>query len=117
GWQVVCGAPDERQWGDLVFAWRVCKHVGSNAIVLAQDLATIGIGAGQTSRVDSVKIALEKAAELGHDVTGAALASDAFFPFADGPELALARGVNAFVQPGSSKRDDDVIHAASRAGS
>jgi phosphoribosylaminoimidazolecarboxamide formyltransferase / IMP cyclohydrolase len=116
GWDPVCGAPDEKQWGDLVFAWRVCKHVSSNAIVLAKDLATIGIGAGQMSRVDAVRIAVEKAEEFGHDLSGAALASDAFFPFADGPELALARGVRAIVQPGGSKRDEDVIAAAMRAG-
>jgi phosphoribosylaminoimidazolecarboxamide formyltransferase / IMP cyclohydrolase len=116
-WEAVCGSPDEKQWGDLVFAWRVCKHVSSNAIVIASDLATIGIGAGQMSRVDAVRIALEKAEEFGHDVTGAVLASDAFFPFADGPELALARGVRAIVQPGGSKRDDDVIAAAMRANS
>ena len=114
GWDAVCGAPDEKQWGDLLFAWRVCKHVSSNAIVIAKDLATIGIGAGQMSRVDAVRIALEKAEEFGHDVTGAALASDAFFPFSDGPELALARGVRVIVQPGGSKRDDDVIAAAMR---
>jgi phosphoribosylaminoimidazolecarboxamide formyltransferase/IMP cyclohydrolase len=114
-WNAVCGSSDEKQWGDLVFAWRVCKHVSSNAIVIAKDLTTIGIGAGQMSRVDAVRIALEKAKELGHDVTGAALASDAFFPFADGPELALARGVRAIVQPGGSKRDDDVIAAVMRA--
>jgi phosphoribosylaminoimidazolecarboxamide formyltransferase/IMP cyclohydrolase len=114
-WEAVCGSPDEKQWGDLVFAWRVCKHVSSNAIVIASDLATIGIGAGQMSRVDAVRIALEKAEVFGHDVTGAVLASDAFFPFADGPELALARGVRAIVQPGGSKRDDDVIAAAMRA--
>ena len=71
GWQVACGTPDERQWGDLVFAWRVCKHVSSNAIVLVRDLATIGIGAGQMSRVDAVRIAVEKAAAHGHDIAGA----------------------------------------------
>jgi len=116
GWQAVCGAPDERQWGDLVFAWRVCKHVSSNAIVLAKDLATIGIGAGQMSRVDAVRIALDKAAEHGHDATGSVLASDAFFPFADGPQLALDRGVAAIVQPGGSRRDEDVIAAVEAAG-
>jgi phosphoribosylaminoimidazolecarboxamide formyltransferase / IMP cyclohydrolase len=115
GWDAVCGSSDEKQWGDLVFAWRVCKHVSSNAIVIAKDLATIGIGAGQMSRVDAVRIALEKAEEFGHDVSGGVLASDAFFPFADGPELALARGVRAIVQPGGSKRDDDVIAAVMRA--
>jgi len=116
GWQVVCGSPDERQWGDLVFAWRVCKHVSSNAIVLAKDLATIGIGAGQMSRVDSVRIAVEKAAAFEHDVHGAALASDAFFPFADGPRIALEAGATAIVQPGGSKRDEDVIEAVQEAG-
>jgi phosphoribosylaminoimidazolecarboxamide formyltransferase / IMP cyclohydrolase len=116
GWEVVAGAPDEQQWGDLVFAWRVCKHVLSNAIVLVKGLATIGIGAGQMSRVDAVRIALDKAAENGHDVAGAVLASDAFFPFPDGPELALGRGVRAIVQPGGSKRDDLVTSAVADAG-
>jgi phosphoribosylaminoimidazolecarboxamide formyltransferase/IMP cyclohydrolase len=114
--EVACGEPDEGCWGDLVFAWRVCKHVGSNAIVLAKDLATIGIGAGQTSRVDSVRIALDKAREHGHDLRGAALASDAFFPFADGPQAALEAGVTGIIQPGGSKRDDEVIEAVRAAG-
>jgi phosphoribosylaminoimidazolecarboxamide formyltransferase/IMP cyclohydrolase len=116
GWQAVCGSPDERQWGDLVFAWRVCKHVSSNAIVLAKDLATIGIGAGQMSRVDAVRIAVEKAGAHGHDVHGAALASDAFFPFPDGPRIALDAGATSIVQPGGSKRDQDVIDAVEKAG-
>jgi phosphoribosylaminoimidazolecarboxamide formyltransferase / IMP cyclohydrolase len=116
GWEVVCGAPDERQWGDLVFAWRVCKHVSSNAIVLAKDLATIGVGAGQMSRVDAVNIAVAKAAENGHDMTGAVLASDAFFPFPDGPQIALDAGAAAIVQPGGSRRDQDVIDAVEKAG-
>jgi phosphoribosylaminoimidazolecarboxamide formyltransferase/IMP cyclohydrolase len=116
GMQVACGEPDERTWGDLVFAWRVCKHVGSNAIVLARELATIGIGAGQTSRVDAVKLALDKAREHGHDVRGAVLASDAFFPFPDGPQAALDAGVAAIIQPGGSKRDDDVTAAVRDAG-
>jgi len=115
-WQVACGAPDEKQWGDLVFAWRVCKHVSSNAIVLAKDLQTIGIGAGQMSRVDAVTIAVAKAREHGHDLAGAVLASDAFFPFADGPQLALDAGVTAIVQPGGSRRDADVIEAVEGAG-
>jgi phosphoribosylaminoimidazolecarboxamide formyltransferase / IMP cyclohydrolase len=114
--QVACGAPDEATWGDLVFAWRVCKHVGSNAIVLAKELATIGVGGGQTSRVDSVRIALEKAREHGHDVRGAVLASDAFFPFPDGPEAALDAGVTAIIQPGGAKRDDEVAQAVRAAG-
>src|SRR5213075_278010 len=99
----------------LVFAWRVCKHVASNAIVLVKDLQTIGIGAGQMSRVDAVAIAIEKAASYGHDLTGAALASDAFFPFADGPQLALDAGIGAIVQPGGSRRDGDVVEAVARA--
>ena len=93
GMIVVCGEPSEADWGDLLFAWRVCKHVTSNAIVIAKDLRTIGIGAGQMSRVDAVRIAVEKAREHGHDLEGAALASDAFFPFPDGPRLALEAGV------------------------
>jgi len=114
--EVACGEPDEASWGDLVFAWRVCKHVSSNAIVLVKDLATIGIGGGQTSRVDSVKIALDKAREHGHDVHGAALASDAFFPFADGPQTALEAGVTGIIQPGGSKRDHEVTEAVRAAG-
>ena len=116
GMQVACGDPDEKTWGDLIFAWRVCKHVGSNAIVIAMDLATIGIGGGQTSRVDAVKIALDKAREHGHDVRGAVLASDAFFPFADGPQLALDAGVTAIIHPGGSRRDDEVTEAVGAAG-
>jgi phosphoribosylaminoimidazolecarboxamide formyltransferase / IMP cyclohydrolase len=113
---VVCGSVSEEQWGDLLFAWRTCKHVASNAIVIAGALRTIGIGAGQQSRVDAVKIALEKARQFGHDLTGSALASDAFFPFADGPELALASGVTAIIQPGGSRRDAEVIEAVERTG-
>jgi len=114
--RVACGDPDERLWGDLVFSWRVCKHVGSNAIVVAKELATIGIGGGQTSRVDAVRIALEKAREHGHDLQGAVLASDAFFPFADGPQAALDAGVAAIIQPGGSRRDDEVTAAVEAAG-
>jgi phosphoribosylaminoimidazolecarboxamide formyltransferase / IMP cyclohydrolase len=114
--EVACGEPDEACWGDLVFAWRVCKHVGSNAIVLVKDLATIGIGGGQTSRVDSVKIALEKARERGHDVRGAVLASDAFFPFPDGPQAALEAGITGIIQPGGSMRDAEVTEAVRTAG-
>jgi phosphoribosylaminoimidazolecarboxamide formyltransferase/IMP cyclohydrolase len=114
--EVVAGAVSEQQWGDLLFAWRVCKHVSSNAIVLARELQTIGIGAGQMSRVDSVRIAVEKAREHGHELQGAILASDAFFPFADGPELALAAGIAVIVQPGGSRRDDEVVAAVEGAG-
>jgi phosphoribosylaminoimidazolecarboxamide formyltransferase / IMP cyclohydrolase len=116
GMSVMAGKPSEAQWGDLLFAWRVCKHVSSNAIVIARDLQTLGIGAGQMSRVDAVRIALEKAEEHGHSLAGAALASDAFFPFPDGPRLALDAGVTALIQPGGSKRDSDVVAAVEAAG-
>jgi phosphoribosylaminoimidazolecarboxamide formyltransferase/IMP cyclohydrolase len=108
--------PTEAEWGEMLFAWKVCKHVRSNAIVLARDLATVGIGAGQMSRVDSVRLALEKAAATDTDLAGAALASDAFFPFADGPELAIQAGVRTIIQPGGSKRDLEVVEAADAAG-
>jgi phosphoribosylaminoimidazolecarboxamide formyltransferase / IMP cyclohydrolase len=94
----------------------VCKHVSSNAIVIARDRMTIGIGAGQQSRVDAVKLALDKARDRGHDLAGAVLASDAFFPFPDGPQLALDAGVTAIVQPGGSKRDEEVIDVTRKAG-
>ena len=110
------GSPSVEQLEDLLFAWQVCRHVTSNAIVIAKDHQTIGIGAGQMSRVDAVKIALEKAREYGHDVRGAVLASDAFFPFADGPQLALEAGVTAIIQPGGSKRDAEVVAAVESAG-
>jgi phosphoribosylaminoimidazolecarboxamide formyltransferase/IMP cyclohydrolase len=109
--------PSEQQWDDLLFAWRVCRHVRSNAIVIARDGATIGIGAGQMSRVDAVRIAIEKAREFQPTLlAGSALASDAFFPFADGPQLALDAGVAAIVQPGGSVRDEDVVQAVQDAG-
>jgi phosphoribosylaminoimidazolecarboxamide formyltransferase/IMP cyclohydrolase len=110
-------APTEAQWEDLLFAWRVCRHVRSNAIVLAAARATIGIGAGQMSRVDAVRIALEKAAGAQPGLlAGAALASDAFFPFADGPQLAIDAGIAAIIQPAGSVRDEDTIAAADEAG-
>ncbi|MDP9189331.1 MAG: bifunctional phosphoribosylaminoimidazolecarboxamide formyltransferase/IMP cyclohydrolase, partial [Actinomycetota bacterium] len=108
--------PTEREWGEMLFAWKVCKHVRSNAIVLSKDLATIGIGAGQMSRVDSVRLALEKARSSGTDLAGSALASDAFFPFADGPQLAVEAGATCIIQPGGSKRDPEVVEAADAAG-
>ncbi len=108
--------PTEREWGELQFAMRVCKHVRSNAIVLAKDLTTAGVGAGQMSRVDSVRISVEKARAAGIDLTAAALASDAFFPFADGPEHAIEAGVQSIIQPGGSQRDPEVIAACDRAG-
>jgi len=105
--------PTETEWQELQFAWTVCKHVRSNAIVVTRDRATLGIGAGQMSRVDSVRLALEKART---GLEGAALASDAFFPFADGPGLAMDAGVSAIIQPGGSIRDQDVIDAVDAAG-
>jgi phosphoribosylaminoimidazolecarboxamide formyltransferase/IMP cyclohydrolase len=108
--------PTEREWGEMLFAWKVCKHVRSNAIVLSKDLATVGIGAGQMSRVDSVRLAIDKAGEAGTDLTGSALASDAFFPFSDGPQLAIDAGATCVIQPGGSKRDPEVVEAADAAG-
>lgn len=113
---VVCGAVDEPGWADLLFAWTVVRHVTSNAIVLARGGQTLGIGAGQVSRVDAVRLAVEKAREHGHSLAGATLASDAFFPFADGVQLALDAGVAAVIQPGGSKRDAEVIAAVEAAG-
>ena len=109
--------PSEEHWQDMLFAWTVCRHVRSNAIVLARAGATIGIGAGQTSRVDAVRIAVEKAREFQPDaLPGSSLASDAFFPFADGPQLALDAGIAAIIQPGGSVRDEDVRAAVDAAG-
>jgi phosphoribosylaminoimidazolecarboxamide formyltransferase / IMP cyclohydrolase len=108
--------PSEQQWGNMLFAWKVCKHVRSNAIVLAKDLATVGIGAGQMSRVDSVRLAIDKAAAEEISLDGAAMASDAFFPFADGPEAAIKAGVKTIIQPGGSMRDAEVIEACDKAG-
>jgi phosphoribosylaminoimidazolecarboxamide formyltransferase/IMP cyclohydrolase len=109
--------PTDEEWGDLLFSWKVCKHVRSNAIVLANDLATIGIGAGQMSRVDSVRIAVEKAREnRAAQLDGCVMASDAFFPFADGPEVGIEKGVKAIIQPGGSRRDPEVIEACDKAG-
>lgn len=104
-------APDKRLEDDLHFAWIVCKHVKSNAIVVAKDGATAGIGAGQTSRVEATKIAIELA---GEKCRGAVLASDAFFPFADSVEEAHKAGIAAIIQPGGSKRDQEVIDACNR---
>jgi phosphoribosylaminoimidazolecarboxamide formyltransferase / IMP cyclohydrolase len=108
--------PSEEEWGELLFGMRVCKHVRSNAIVISKGLGTVGIGAGQMSRVDSVRIAVEKAGAAGLALEGAALASDAFFPFADGPQLAIEAGVRAIIQPGGSQRDEEVVEACEAAG-
>jgi phosphoribosylaminoimidazolecarboxamide formyltransferase/IMP cyclohydrolase len=106
-------APTERELEDLRFAWRVVKHVKSNAIVLAKDRRLVGMGAGQPNRVTSVMLAVRAA---GEGAAGCVLASDAFFPFADGAELALAAGVTAIAQPGGSIRDDEVLKAVNAAG-
>jgi phosphoribosylaminoimidazolecarboxamide formyltransferase/IMP cyclohydrolase len=113
--------PTEEQWTDMLFAWNVVRIVRSNAIVLAADAATIGIGAGQMSRVDSVRLAVEKCRdsrgeEAAKVLQGSVMASDAFFPFADGPEMGIEAGVTAVIQPGGSKRDADVIEACDAAG-
>jgi phosphoribosylaminoimidazolecarboxamide formyltransferase / IMP cyclohydrolase len=115
--------PTEVEWTEALFAWRVCKHVRSNAIVLSRELGTVGVGAGQMSRVDSVRLALEKASSAGtagsvdgDRALGAALASDAYFPFADGPQLALDAGVSVIIQPGGSIRDSLTIDAVDNAG-
>jgi phosphoribosylaminoimidazolecarboxamide formyltransferase / IMP cyclohydrolase len=114
-------APSDEQWRDLLFSWKVCRHVRSNAIVLAKDGASVGIGAGQMSRVDSVRIAIDKARDARGDeasavLSGSVCASDAFFPFPDGPQTAIDAGVRAFIQPGGSKRDDEVVAACHEAG-
>ncbi|CAN5132244.1 bifunctional phosphoribosylaminoimidazolecarboxamide formyltransferase/IMP cyclohydrolase [soil metagenome] len=106
--------PSDDEWRDLMFAWKVCKHVRSNAIVLARDEATAGIGAGQMSRVDSVRLAIDKSRL--ESLAGSVLASDAFFPFSDGPEIAIGAGVTAIIQPGGSRRDPEVVDAADDAG-
>jgi phosphoribosylaminoimidazolecarboxamide formyltransferase/IMP cyclohydrolase len=108
--------PSEAEWGEMLFAWKVCKHVRSNAIVLSNDLASVGIGAGQMSRVDSVRLAIEKARAAGSSLVGSAMASDAFFPFPDGPQLGIDAGVTAVIQPGGSVRDPAVVEAADEAG-
>jgi phosphoribosylaminoimidazolecarboxamide formyltransferase/IMP cyclohydrolase len=108
--------PTERELADLLFAWSVCKFVKSNAIVYARDAMTIGIGAGQMSRVYSSRVAAMKAADEKLEVRGAAMASDAFFPFRDGLDVAAEYGIACVIQPGGSKRDDEVIAAADEHG-
>jgi phosphoribosylaminoimidazolecarboxamide formyltransferase/IMP cyclohydrolase len=117
GWQVATErAPTEQEWADLDFAWRVCKHVKSNAIVYARGGATLGVGAGQMSRIDSSEIAVSKGRKSGLDFAGCVVASDAFFPFPDGLIAAAEAGARAVVQPGGSVRDDEVIAAANARG-
>jgi phosphoribosylaminoimidazolecarboxamide formyltransferase / IMP cyclohydrolase len=108
--------PNEAEDKALLFAWRVVKHVKSNAIVYARDGVIVGVGAGQMSRVDSVRLGAIKARELNHDLEGTVLASDAFFPFPDGIEEAAKAGATAIIQPGGSIRDPEVIAAANRLG-
>ena len=108
--------PTAQERRDLAFAWAVCHYVKSNAIVFVRDEATVGVGAGQMSRVYSSRIGAIKAEDAGLTVRGAVMASDAFFPFRDGIEVAARQGVTAVIQPGGSKRDDDVIAAANEAG-
>jgi phosphoribosylaminoimidazolecarboxamide formyltransferase/IMP cyclohydrolase len=109
-------APTDAEFADLLFAWQVCKYVKSNAIVFARDGLTVGIGAGQMSRVVSSRIAAMKAADAGLDTRGAVMASDAFFPFRDGLDAAVEHGIGAVIQPGGSKRDAEVIAAADEHG-
>jgi len=117
GWRVVTKRqPTTAELKDLLFAWRAVASVKSNAIVLARDGATIGIGAGQMSRVDAAFLAVHKARGANHDTVNAALGSDAFFPFRDGVDQAAQAGVRAIVQPGGSVRDDEVIAAADEHG-
>ena len=101
---------------DLLFTWRVCKYVKSNAIIYGKDNMTIGVGAGQMSRVNSARIAAIKAEHAGLEVKGAVMASDAFFPFRDGLDQAAEVGITAVIQPGGSMRDDEVIAAADEHG-
>jgi phosphoribosylaminoimidazolecarboxamide formyltransferase/IMP cyclohydrolase len=108
--------PSAEELEALIFAWRIVKHVKSNAIVYARAGVLVGVGAGQMSRVDSVKLGASKARELKHAVEGAVLASDAFFPFPDGVEEAARSGITAIVQPGGSVRDSEVIAAANQHG-
>jgi phosphoribosylaminoimidazolecarboxamide formyltransferase/IMP cyclohydrolase len=113
-WKIVTEKqPSDSQLAELKFAWAVCRHVKSNAIVLAHGRMLVGVGAGQMSRVDSTRIVIQKA---GGKAKGSVLASDAFFPFADSIALAAAAGVTAVIQPGGSKRDDEVIAACNKHG-
>jgi phosphoribosylaminoimidazolecarboxamide formyltransferase/IMP cyclohydrolase len=115
--------PTEAEIADMLFAWRVAKHVKSNAIVYVKDGATVGIGAGQMSRIDSTRIAARKSQDMAEALglvqpltVGSVVASDAFFPFADGLIAAAEAGATAIIQPGGSMRDDEVIAAADAAG-
>jgi phosphoribosylaminoimidazolecarboxamide formyltransferase/IMP cyclohydrolase len=114
-WTLATGAAaDDATLSDLAFAWRACRSVKSNAIVLASDGATVGVGMGQVNRVDAARLAVERAGE--DRARGSVAASDAFFPFPDGLEVLVSAGVRAVVQPGGSVRDDEVVAAAEAAG-
>jgi phosphoribosylaminoimidazolecarboxamide formyltransferase/IMP cyclohydrolase len=108
--------PSEEELRALAFAWKVVKHVKSNAVVFAGEGRTRAIGGGATSRVDAIHNAVAKAGRVGLELAGSVLASDAFFPFPDGLEVAARAGATAVVQPGGSVRDDDVVKAADRLG-
>jgi phosphoribosylaminoimidazolecarboxamide formyltransferase/IMP cyclohydrolase len=113
-WRLVAGEPaSEETMADLEFAWRAIRAVKSNAILLASGGASVGVGMGQVNRVDSCRLAVERA---GERAAGSVAASDAFFPFADGPQILIDAGVRAIVQPGGSKRDQDVVDALASAG-
>jgi phosphoribosylaminoimidazolecarboxamide formyltransferase/IMP cyclohydrolase len=113
-WTLATGAAASAEdLADLVFAWKACRYVKSNAILLAHDGASVGIGMGQVNRVDSCKLAVERA---GDRAAGSVAASDAFFPFEDGPQILIDAGVRAIVQPGGSVRDELTIEAAKKAG-
>ncbi|ACN98116.1 bifunctional purine biosynthesis protein PurH [Sulfurihydrogenibium azorense Az-Fu1] len=103
--------PTEKELEDLIFALKVVKHVKSNAVVIAKDKRSIGIGVGQTSRVDSLETAVKKAQEFGLELEGSVLASEAFFPFRDSIDFAAKYGIKAVIQPGGSIRDNEVIQA------
>ena len=109
---VAARSPDEREWNDLMFAWKMVRMIKSNAIIYAKDMATLGVGAGQMSRVDSARIAAWKAGEAKLTLQGAVMASDAFFPFRDSIDAAAEKGIAAIIQPGGSMRDEEVIAAA-----
>jgi phosphoribosylaminoimidazolecarboxamide formyltransferase/IMP cyclohydrolase len=113
---VTCQQTNPQQLADLMFAWRVAKFVKSNAIVYCGNGQTLGVGAGQMSRVDSARIALIKAENAGLKLAGSVVASDAFFPFRDGVDVVAAGGARAIIQPGGSVRDDEVIAAADEHG-
>jgi phosphoribosylaminoimidazolecarboxamide formyltransferase/IMP cyclohydrolase len=113
-WTLATGvAADEETLADLVFAWRACRAVKSNAILLAHDGATVGVGMGQVNRVDAARLAVSRA---GDRAKGSVAASDAFFPFPDGPQVLMEAGIKAIVQPGGSIRDAEVIAAAEAGG-